>query len=1638
MSEISIHTILDEFREEATSNRDLGDRFERLIRRYLELDPIYKDQFSHVWMWNEWPRKGNVGDVGIDLVAEERATGEFCAIQCKFYLPEHTLSKADIDSFFTAFGKDRFSSGIIVSTTDKWGKNAEDALSDQSKPVRRLRVQDLDASPIDWSNFSLKRPQNLGLRARKVLREHQKEAMKDVLTGLAVADRGKLIMACGTGKTFTTLCIAENLAPKGHVLFLVPSLSLLSQALREWTAESTQPFHSLAVCSDANIGAKRTKGSGDEADITTYDLAFPATTSAREIVQQYESVQRMAKKEKAPGQMTVVFSTYHSIEAVSDAQKAGLPDFDLIICDEAHRTTGVTLSGEDESHFVKVHDAAFLRGKKRLYMTATPRIYSADTKVKAKDADAELCSMDDPALFGEELHRLGFGEAVGKSLLSDYKVLVLAVDEKYVSTTFQHQIADANNELNLEDAAKITGCWNGLAKHLDTANTSEVDLQGDVAPMRRAVAFSRTIKASKAFTRQFAQIVETYRTLHPDEDGLLNCELEHVDGTYGALARNARLDWLKEAAPESTCRILSNARCLSEGVDVPALDAVLFLNPRNSVVDVVQSVGRVMRRSEGKQYGYIILPIGIPADMAPEEALKDNKKYKIVWQVLQALRAHDDRFNATVNQIELNKNRPDNIQIIGIGDGEPDEGSDGDGKPPVREIQGTLAFPHLEEWKDAIYARIVLKCGDRRYWESWAKDVAVIAERHATRIKALLESGEPRHKSAFVDFVAGLRENLNPSITEEDAIEMLSQHLITRPVFDALFANYAFTQQNPVSIAMQKMLDTLEDQALEKEITSLEKFYASVRERASDIDNAEGRQRVVIELYDRFFRTAFPKVAERLGIVYTPVEVVDFIIHSVSDILHAEFDSALGDKDVHIIDPFTGTGTFIVRLLQSGLIRPADLQRKYQHELHANEIILLAYYIAAINIEETFHSLQHEAANASGKTPAKAAKPGSYIPFEGIVLTDTFQLSEARGEFGELMFPENNRRVKRQKESPIRVVIGNPPYSAVQKDENEENKNLEYSVLDGKIAQTYVARSVSSNKNRVYDSYVRALRWASDRISGKGIVGFVTNGSFIDGNAMDGLRACLADEFSTMHIFNLRGNQRTSGETSRMEGGKIFGSGSRAAIAISLFVKNPSRTGKCKIYYHDIGDYLSREEKLAIIKGFQSINGIHSQKRWQHLKPNSNHDWLNQRDPAFEVFVVLGDKKGNSTRTVFETHSLGVGTNRDAWCYNYSRKTLFGNIGRLIDFYNAQVSAFHHRHQGASKQEIGALIDAFVDNDSTKISWSSSMKSYLGRGLTFSLDDSAHREAMYRPYCKQTLYFDPYINHRISLNESLFPGKLPNLIIGVSGIGGSKESSALVVDRVADFNMQHSGTQCFPLYLYEKDERQEDELISREYEGELVDGYWRRSAITDAILADFRKAYEAKITKEDIFYYVYGVLHSPEYRERFASDLKKMLPRIPFTQKRADFWKFSQAGRDLAEWHLNYETVEPYPVEEHSGTLRFDPEKDFLVQKMTFGRKDKQVDKTTIVYNSNITLSGIPLEAYDYIVNGKPALEWIMERYQITVDKASGIRNDPNDWAREHNEPRYIIDLIKRIVRISIETMKIVRTLPPLNEKAVQ
>ncbi|MFE3644825.1 DEAD/DEAH box helicase [Streptomyces sp. NPDC059169] len=1616
----TVHDVLSAIRDGSTGNRDRGTRFEEFMVQYLSTDPQWTEQFSRVWMWADWPgAEHDKRDTGIDLVAQDRETGGFCAIQCKFYEPQHTIHKEDIDSFFTASGKGAFTRRMIISTTDKWSVHAEEALDDQQIPVTRLGLSDIASSPVEWRmpTPGLHVEFEMTLREKKKPRPHQREAIDEVFAGFAEHERGKLIMACGTGKTFTSLKIAERLqheraeAGQGEhttVLFLVPSIALLSQTLREWSYEAEVPLRAFAVCSDTKVGKQ--KAQGDDKDMSTHDLALPATTDPNRLVAQ------MASVEASPG-LTVVFSTYQSIATVSAAQQQGLHRFDLILCDEAHRTTGVTLSGHDESAFVRVHDDSFLGADRRLYMTATPRVYNDDTKQDAKHADAAVASMDDEATYGPEFHRLGFGKAVEQGLLTDYKVLILTIDEGAVAKTLQESLAGADAELSLDDAAKIIGCWNAMAKRTGTFADGS-GFGKDESPMKRAVAFARSIADSKSVAARFNEVVDAYDDA---DDEVLHCEVDHVDGTFNTLQRNRLLDWLKQDPGPANARILSNARCLSEGVDVPTLDAVLFLHPRNSVVDVVQSVGRVMRTAPGKNYGYIILPVAVPAGMPPEKALADNQRFKTVWQVLQALRAHDDRFNATVNQIELNKKKPDTIGIghIGAGDetmGDQDGSSTADSAQAAKEKEAQSA-QHIQDalfsvsdWRDAIYARIVDKVGERHYWEDWAKDIAQIADRHVTRIKAALTI--PEKQAAFAEFVSELRATINPGVSDSDAIDMLAQHIITKPVFDALFKDYAFTDHNPVSRAMQRMLDVLDDTGLDAETKTLEDFYHSVRVRAEGIDNHEGRQHVIVELYDKFFKTALPKTADALGIVYTPIEVVDFIIRSTEQALRKHLDKSLSDEGVQIIDPFVGTGTFPVRLLQSGLIKPEDLLRKYTSELHANEIVLLAYYIAAVNIEAAFHDL------AGGK----------YQPFEGIVLTDTFQLAEGAAQLdGMDVLEGNSERAKKQKAQPITVVIGNPPYSVGQDSQNDDNKNLKYETLDGRIQETYAAQSTATLKNSLYDSYIRAIRWASDRIKDEGVVAFVSNGGYIDGNTADGLRKSLVEEFDAIYCYNLRGNQRTAGEQSKKEGGKIFGSGSRNTVAILMLVKgdkNGIRSSGCELYYYEVEDYLTRDEKLNKLRTQDLVSA-----EWKRLQPNADGDWINQRDERFAGFQAIGDKDKSVERApIFALHSGGLKTNRDAWVYNFSEQKLGENVESMIDFYNGQVEEFadHCRVRANATPSI-ADVEKFIDFDQNKISWSSALIPRVARGRKIEFDSNRMTPSLYRPFCRQYAYFDQSVNDRPGKLPQMFPAPdCANFGFYVTGMGSDKPFSAHAVDCIPDLAYWGSSNgQFFARYTYR------ELAVDGGFDFSDSDAYERIDNITDSALLGYQEAYQdASITKDHIFYYTYALLHSQEYRERFAADLKKALPRVP---KVRDFLGFAEAGRKLADLHINYEQAKPYRgiVETPTGDISATPPNElYRVAKMKIPKVKGQADRSTIIYNNRIKLTNIPEEAYRYQLGARPAIEWIIDRYQVKVDKASEIVNDPNDWS---DDPRYIIDLLKRIVTVSLETMKIVDALPALD-----
>ena len=1168
----TFHEVLSEIRVSSLSEKEKGTRFERLMKLWFMTDPRY-ESLEKVWLWEEFPARSGLGgkDLGIDLVARTEL-GDYWAIQCKCYADDTVIDKGAVDSFLANASRSfidpetlqtkEFSNLVWVSTSGrKWGANAETAIQGLDK-FNRINIYDLEDSPVDWEKLQNDLYGNDAKHKPREPKPHQNAAIAAAEKYFVEngAERGKLIMACGTGKTYTSLRIVEKITPENAaILFLVPSIALLGQTLNAWMFDKSENMKAICVCSDSK--ATRKMRDADELDENVVDLAVPATTNVKSVVAQVERYRRDNCR-------IVIFSTYQSIDVVKEAADEANLEFDFVVCDEAHRTTGVIFKDEKESYFTKIHKNEFIRAKKRLYMTATPRLYRESVKVKAKENDDILCSMDDPEIYGEEFHRLSFNSAVSQGLLSDYKVLVLTVSEEDIPQNIRTKIKEQYNaapetgkqsELQFDDATKLIGCINGLSKRIK--GDEGITKKQDPLMMKRAVAFCSTINptnsnpnfSSTQIARYFSEICKEYKATLPENerDEVVNIQAEHIDGSMDANTRNERISWLKgETSDPNECRILCNVRCLSEGVDVPALDAVLFLSPRNSEVEVVQSVGRVMRSFKNektgveKKYGYIIIPVIVPGDVTPEQALADNEKFKVVWTILNALRSHDENFNAHVNQIKLNKSYPAKITVAGVPRGTNEMGQNA---PAVHLESGEVArqldfkFGSLQ---DGIYARLVEKVGDKLYWENWAKSVGEIAQKFIERIELLIRENQ-NAKKRFGKFVKSLQKNINPSVDTTQAIEMLAQHLITRPVFDALFKEYKFVENNPVSRSMQDMVEILEKEGLEMETAVLDKFYTSVRNNVGNIDNLEGKQTIIKNLYEKFFKGAFPLTVEKLGIVYTPVECVDFIIKSVEHLLQKEFKSSLTNKNVHILDPFTGTGTFIARLLQSGLIKPEDMERKYREEIHCNEIVLLAYYIADVNIETVFHEI---------------TKRENYLTYDGICLTDTFQINENDDAVDEsLAMQKNSERVKKQKKHKIHVIFGNPPYSVGQKSANDNAQNLKYEKLDRRIAETYAAGTDATNKNSLYDTYIKAFRWASDRIPKDegGIVAFITNGAWLDGNAQDGLRKCFEDEFSSIYVLNLRGNCRTSGELRRKEGDGVFGLGSRTPIAITILVKKP-------------------------------------------------------------------------------------------------------------------------------------------------------------------------------------------------------------------------------------------------------------------------------------------------------------------------------------------------------------------------------------------------------------------------------------------------------------------------------------------------
>ncbi|HIZ45683.1 MAG TPA: DEAD/DEAH box helicase family protein [Candidatus Olsenella pullistercoris] len=1648
---MDIKEIYEKIVSESVDTRQQGTRYERAVKWFLENDPAWSSRLEKVWMWADSPTNGgDKGDYGIDLVARDATDGTYWAIQAKCY-GKNKLAEKDVATFLGFAGIHDTYQHLMVAdtTTGGWTGNLAKIASgeDVSKDLIRLSLDDMLVANLEWESFAVGVEYDSAVRRVHEPRPHQRAAIDGVRETLAGNDRCSVFMACGTGKTLMALRAAEELVGDGGtVLFLAPSISLVSQSMREWSNQVRGKINPYVICSDASASSL-----DDESYGTLMDVPFPATTNPHTIA---------ARFKPSPTALNVVFSTYQSIDRVHEAQELGLPGFDLCICDEAHRTTGVI---DGETAFRKVHDAEYIRAVKRVYMTATPRIFGEAAKRKAKEGAVEVASMDDEDTYGPVAYRLSFGKAVSDGLLTDYKIVVMKVSENMVSSTMQRLSARDDLTLEMPDVAKFLGCWKALfdrrhgADWLVDPSAGPDEVREDGRTLRHAIAFAASIPASKALSREFQTVVDTYLATIADEaegqddaeradvqqlveaNRRVEVKLDHVDGTMAADERKVKLDWLAVEEGEDTCHILSNARCLAEGVDVPALDAVIYLSSRKSKVDIIQSVGRVMRRAPGKRYGYIVIPVFVPAGTDEGLALSNSKDYKVVWDVVRALRSHDERLDAVINAGNFDDTHAleqvvevevlDESKLKRTGKAKAGSGhrvgaravEPGPADAP-EQLSLDIDFDDIRGLARAIRAQIVKKCGTKIYWSEWTGRVAQVTAARCEQIAELVH-GNAGVAESFGVFLEGIRDSLNDGFDERRAIETLAQHEVTRPIFVALFDNEEVVANNPITLGLDRALESLYAAGLPRSTDDRElaEVYASVRAQVAALTTDASRQQLVKEIYNEFFKAAFKDTSDALGIVYTPVEVVDAQLHMVQRALGREFGLSLGDRGVHILDGFAGTGTYLCRLIEDETLIPdGDLPYKYLNDLHSNEIVPLAATIMDINIEQSYHSRMG----------------GEYVLFPGALLTDTFQMHEENDVVDHIIFTENSERIVSQREAEIRVIVGNPPYRAGDKD-NTGNQNTKYPSLDARIEATYAAGSKAVLKNSLYDHYIRAFRWASDRIGDSGIVCFVSNGGWLKGEASAGVRKCFADEFSSIYVYNLRGNQRTQGEESRREGGKIFDSGSRATIAITMLVKNPASGEHGVVRYRDIGDYLTREEKLRIL-----TEAVDADPEWAVLRPDEHGDWLEKRDDSFMQFIPMGVRSGvkKLSSGLFETWSGGYKTQRDAWTYSFSQSSVKRNTEKTIRFFNAELSRY--------QSSLGNLTpESFVSKDETSISWSRAFYADIKRGRLKDESKGRITKAVYRPFCIQWCRLDKQIADIPGGQTELFPFEgAENYQIGV--VFGPRQFSCLMAKTVVDIQMEFNG-QYFPLYWYEEVEPApftglgalapvqpslfgDSQATLTDAEAGESSRWVRHDAITDAALAVFRKAYPdiaGDIDKLEIFFYVYGILHSPEYRERFANNLKKELPRIPLAR---DFGAFCRAGHRLATLHLGYEEVPAWGGLVEDG----DPKNPGRTEKMTWGKaKDENgkavKDYTVLHVAERMTIRNIPERCQEYVVNGKSALGWLVDRYQVRTDPKSGIVNDPNDYSRK---PRYIVDLVESIVRVSMETLDVVESLPALDE----
>lgn len=1252
-------------------------------------------------------------------------------------------------------------------------------------------------------------------------------------------------------------------------------------------------------------------------------------------------------------------------------------------------------------------------------MTATPKVYGSAVADRAEREGIRLFGMDDPTIYGKELFKYSFGQAVDDGILCEYRVRIFVAKRDALHRVWRDVIGYLESEekdftIGLPDIGKMHAIYDAI--------TSSRAGKSDPSPLQRAMFFVNTIEKSKNVIKEtFPEAINRM-----DKESKIKVNVRHVDGNMGANERNKNISWLKSPVPKGEIRAISNVRCLSEGVDVPDLDGVVFYDPRKSQVDIIQALGRVMRKpaSGSKQFGHVILPVCIPEGANPENLLRGTE-YKHIWSVLQALKSHDERLSREISRLNLgNKGAlPERYEIKISSSGNE---SKNEAKAAEDNVSQGLLFESLsEELMNAIKPIFVDKLGDRHFLKSWAKDVGEITKQLIGAIEKIVsEKSRSDFSAKFENYVSGLHSILGQNVGKKVAVEMLAQHIITKPIFDALFDGYKFGSENPISQVMNQVEDEIKKIGLYKGEDTLAEFYSDIPKRVEGLNDLSARRAVLENLYADFFQEAFKDTAESSGIVYTPVEAVDFILHGINAVSRKHLGLDITNKGVSVLDPFAGCGRFIVRLMESGIIEDADLERKYESEIHANEKLLLPYYISTVNIEQAYKE-----------------RMDKYMPFKKGLLTNTFKLDSPEKPIinrpiQKGLFSKISQGIALQEKETIRVICTNPPYFAAGDASYAGGSRTEklgaYKILDASIEETFKKNSLAK-KNTLTDYAIRSLRWSMDRISKTGgVVGFITNGSFLRDKGFDGVRKSIASEMSAAYILDLRGGiKKTMGDSdaSTREGGNVFANKCMLPICIIIMVKSSKRDQNFKLYYKDVGDYLSTEDKLSFL-GRHGSDGKFVKIKWKEVHNPEDGYWFSKPHSDFEKFLPLGnDKVKKNTlafreeeeeleNALFDLYSMGVAGRRDAWACNFSRKQLEMNMKKSADFYNSEIDRMyaHEKASGISLKKGKWKFNV----DKKQIKWGRALQRFAEQRRRAEFQKQSIRNYSYRPFSILHFYYDKIMQEELCRTAEIFGGAgsaKENHSICVSN--SSNLWGVLATKHTPDGAFLHGSPQILPFYSHIGDKAREN--------------------INDRALELFQSYYGNDVTKWDIFYYVYGVLNHPEYRKQFATDLMYKLATIPFVKKK-HFSGFMKAGKNLMNLHIEYESADEYALKRiaSNGGMLTGKHAEIPETPRSEGmrlKRDSDGIKSILKFNDSLYLR-IPKEAHAYTVCGRSPIEWVAARYRRKVDEDSGIVNDPNDWGEERGDPGYILSLVKKAVTVGIQSAEIISSLPPLEYDA--